>query len=87
MIFKDFLLILDETTECAVRLRVAMNLARRYDAHLVGLLVTSHPYMPAYLAAEIPPDAFEAQRAFTQETVDKVRVGFEDAVKAEGDRR
>ena len=44
MAFADILLHLDQTKSCAVRLAVAMELAKRFGARLTGLYVMTHQY-------------------------------------------
>lgn len=43
MALKDILVHIDPSPQCAVRLGLAIGLARRYQAHLTGIFLTSHP--------------------------------------------
>ena len=39
MTYKDILVVLDDTAECGARVDVALGLAQRHEAHLIGLMV------------------------------------------------
>lgn len=62
MSYKDLLVILDDTPQCAGTTRVAASLARRFDAHLTGLFVVTLPRIPTYIEAQVPPEVFHRQR-------------------------
>jgi len=84
MAYKDLLVVLDATPACATRLDVAIGLARRFEAHLTGLHVFTNPYIPPYVAAQIPAEAIEAQRDAQRAQSEKLRVGFEAALSSAG---
>ena len=44
MDFKDILVHVDNSKQCASRLDLAINLARKHKAHLTGLYVVTHPH-------------------------------------------
>jgi len=44
MNFKDVLIHIDDSPHCAIRLALAINLAREYGAHLTGLYVITHAH-------------------------------------------
>jgi len=44
MYFKDILVHIDSTPQCAARLKVALLLAGQHDAHLTGIHVTTHAH-------------------------------------------
>lgn len=53
MAFADILVHMDQTKSCATRLRVAIDLARRFGARLTGLYVITHQYyQPRHGSAE-----------------------------------
>lgn len=67
MRFKDILVHVDNTQQCAARLDLAIGLAKRHRAHLTGLYVISHPhYRPRHESAELK--AAEAEAGFRQKT-------------------
>ena len=51
--FKDLLVIVDDTTNCATRLDVAVQVASRFGGHLTGLYVSQPLMIPSYVRAEI----------------------------------
>lgn len=68
MAFADILVHLDQTKSCAVRLGVAVDLAKRFGARLTGLYVITHQYYQprhgkAEAAATAVRDMFDAQVA------------------------
>jgi nucleotide-binding universal stress UspA family protein len=67
MKFKDFLVHMDNTPHCPARLSLAINLARRHNAHLTGLYVIAQPhYQPRHESIE--KQAAEARALFDRET-------------------
>ncbi|WP_374570682.1 universal stress protein [Phenylobacterium sp.] len=60
--FRDMLVVVDETEECIVRARTAAELAARWRAHLTGVFLTSD-FLRQYMAADglsfLPPDTVE----------------------------
>ena len=44
MDFKDILVHIDNSKQCATRLELAIKLAREHNAHLTGLYVITHPH-------------------------------------------
>jgi nucleotide-binding universal stress UspA family protein len=67
MAFKDILVHIDSSPHCAVRLSLAISLARQHQAHLTGLYVISHPYYkPHDGSAEL--GSASAQKFFERET-------------------
>lgn len=63
MAISDVLVHVDSSRAMPGRVRAAAALARRHDAHLVGLYVIEIPVLPAYAQAQIPATILEAQRA------------------------
>ena len=66
MAVKDILVHIDPSPKCAVRLGLAIGLARRYRAHLTGLFLTSHP---SSSSPQVGADSVlkEAQASFERE--------------------
>jgi nucleotide-binding universal stress UspA family protein len=52
MAYKDILVHVDNSPQCAVRLGLAANLARDHQAHLIALNVRSRQHLPQYIAAQ-----------------------------------
>jgi nucleotide-binding universal stress UspA family protein len=51
--YKTLLVHVDDGKNCAARIRIAVELAQRYDAHLIGLFATTDIPVPGYVATEI----------------------------------
>ena len=84
MTYKDILLVIDTTPASAERTRLALALAQRYGAHLVGLLVHTPVQFPTYAAAEIPAEITEAQRQAAKAAMAAAKRRFADAAGAAG---
>ena len=63
MTIKDILVHLDNSRAMPGRVRAAVELARRHDAHLTGLYVIEMPVLRSYAEAQVPIGVIEAQRA------------------------
>jgi nucleotide-binding universal stress UspA family protein len=67
MNFKDILVHIDNTQQCATRLDLAIRLARKHEACLTGLYVVTHPhYQPQSGARSLM--ALEAEQMFRLNT-------------------
>ncbi|SEH56627.1 Nucleotide-binding universal stress protein, UspA family [Magnetospirillum fulvum] len=73
---KDILVHLDDSERCAVRLGLAVGLARRFEARLTGLFARIDSFAPGTVAHQAS-DFLVAAR-------ETVRTGFETAVTAAG---
>ena len=78
---RDMVVIVDDTPECEARLRLAVGLAGQHGAHLSGLAVWSHPYVPRFVEVQIPKEALVAQQGETCKTLDRMRAAFEASVR------
>jgi len=52
--FKDLLVQIDGSKAAAKRIDAAIGLARRFDAHLTGLMVVGEPHIPGFVMAQMP---------------------------------
>jgi nucleotide-binding universal stress UspA family protein len=69
MALADILVHIDNTPNCAARLKVALKLAKRHQSSLTGLYVISHTfYEPRHGLAEVAEEA--ARNIFDQHTKD-----------------
>ena len=65
--FKDILVHIDNSQQCAYRLQLAIKLAREHEAYLTGVYIISHiPY--AYLEERLERDEVVTQALFEQMT-------------------
>ncbi|MFN3522693.1 MAG: universal stress protein [Phenylobacterium sp.] len=93
MTFRDILVQVDETPASVARMRAAAALARRSNAHLTGLFLTSD-YLRQYMAAEglafLPPDTIAQivgdHGKAVDEAAEAARMRFEAAAGDAGAR-
>ena len=84
MEYKDILVLLDDTTECEERVNVALRLAERHQAQLIGLLVIEPAPIPTYAMSQLPPEVFELRRRMEDDVRARVRQRFERQAGAGG---
>jgi nucleotide-binding universal stress UspA family protein len=84
MTFKDILIHVDADKTMAARTRVAIELARRYDAHLTGVCFAADPVIPATLFGMVPPSLLETQHEAAVERADAAAASFRSAVAKAG---
>lgn len=84
MTYKTILVHVDTDRRCPVRLEIAARLARRFDAHLVGLHAVSAFRLPAYAVAEAGTAILEAQKSATRALAAASEMLFAQAIKSAG---
>ncbi len=84
MSYKTILVHLDNSKACADRVAVALDLAARSDAHLVGLFVMMEPVVPTFVMAQIPASTLESQREAMRAKADEAVAAFEKAAARAG---
>jgi nucleotide-binding universal stress UspA family protein len=84
MAYKTILVHLDSGKRCAARLELAIGLARRFDAHLVGLHALTVVRLPAYAAVQAGPRVAEEQRRRAVEYATEAESAFKRAVDRAG---
>ncbi|HVC59558.1 MAG TPA: universal stress protein [Acetobacteraceae bacterium] len=90
MAFKDILVHLDGGPRSAIRLGVAVGLARRAGAHLTGVYVVDIPSAEFFYGAAMPLAAGGAERVVDQMRADAVaaaapvEAGFRELLRREG---
>ena len=84
MAYKDILVVLDDLAECEERIDVALRLAQRHEAHLIGLMVVEPVHIPNYAMSELPPGAMEVRQRMADEARMRVRRQFERQAGAGG---
>jgi nucleotide-binding universal stress UspA family protein len=69
MKFKDILIHIDSSQQCATRLELAISLAREHEAHLTGIyIITHYPY--ASQSASMEAELAQAQQLFLLKTAE-----------------
>ena len=84
MSYKTILVQIDAGKRCSARVDVAIRLARRYDAHLVGLHVLTPFEPPGYVMAEMGPAIMEAQKLVAATTIAQTEGEFAKQTSAAG---
>ncbi|MCO6442272.1 MAG: universal stress protein [Nitrococcus mobilis] len=81
--FRDILVFVDESAQNGQRLELAIELAQRTDAHLIGLAVTSAVLLPEFSSDFFPQDLISRQRQAARERGERLRQGFEERTARE----
>lgn len=84
MTYKTILVHVDSGKHCPARLRIAVDLARRFSAHLVGLHALTSVRLPAYAIAEAGATLIEAQKAVAREQESAAAALFRSATEGAG---
>ena len=84
MPYRTFLVHVDNGKYCPARLEMAINLAKRYNAHLVGLHALTAVRLPAYAIAEAGATLIEAQKAVAREQASRAESLFLKATGGAG---
>lgn len=87
MTYRTILLQMFEDANLDKRLATAVGLAKRFQAHLVGLTVAPPPVMPfgyGEAAAYVGPEIFEAQREANHIIAERLQAAFDKAVANAG---
>lgn len=88
MNYKDILVVTDDTPRCEEQVNVALALAARHDAHVIGLMVQQQAHLPQYAPVGIPrelrDELLERQRQIAEEVRGRVREKFERLANAAG---
>jgi len=83
--YKSILVHVDAGRRSRARIEIAIDLARRFDAHLIGLNALTLISLPGYVRAEVGGMAVaDIQRQFIEEQTASARKAFDDAVSATG---
>ena len=84
MSYKDILVVTDDTPECEERINIALRLAARHAAHVMGLMVRERIHVPEYAKAHLPPAYVDEQRLAADAVHARVRQKFEGLANAAG---
>lgn len=84
MTYKTILVHCDSSPALSHRLGTALDLSRRYGAHLVGVHVSMPFQSPAMDATFVSTDLYEMYEARTAEDMATARAAFDKAVAASG---
>jgi len=84
MTYRTVLVHVDIGKYCPARLDVAIQMARRFDAHLVGLHALTAVHLPAYAIAEAGTTLIEAQKTVIREQATGAENLFRKATEGAG---
>lgn len=82
MPFKTILVQMDAEKRGERALSVALQLAQSHDAHLIGVGVKVPVFIPAYAAAQVPPEAFETFAKEQETAIADAKAKFDKTVNA-----
>ncbi len=81
---KDILVHLDDSEVCSHRIRTAISLATKHDAHVIGMALKIRSTIADYIGEALPSGFQEAQRQAVAESARKAIERFEAAAKEGG---
>lgn len=81
MSLKDILVHLDDTSPTRARLEAAITLARRNEAHLIGLCVIGLPRIPEFARLQIPDEVLLHQRQMAEAAAAHAEAMFQEQVR------
>lgn len=84
MTYKTLLCMLDDSADNDGRLQLALGLAMRFEAHLVGLMVIQPPSFPPYVEDQLPPEVLLQQQDLADSALERVGEIFETACARAG---
>lgn len=84
MTYKTILTYLPSAERMSALLDVALPIAAKQDAHLIGLHIIPQVALYGAVAAQIPQDVIDRQQATMREEADVLKQAFEDKVASSG---
>ncbi len=84
MTYKTILCMADDSADNDGRLQLALGLARRFEAHLVGLMVIQPPSMPPYVEDQLPPEVLLQQKEDAVAAFERVGDVFQSSCERAG---
>jgi nucleotide-binding universal stress UspA family protein len=84
MTYKTLLVHVDNGPRAPVRIALALELGRRWNAHVVGLHALSVPRLPSYAAVEGGESVREFQQKAAADLAARAKTDFEHATQASG---
>ena len=84
MAYKDILVHLDASNNCQHRIKAAIALAKRQEAHVTGIALALKSTISTYVGIDIPSSLTEAQQKIVQESAQNSVDKFEAEAKEAG---
>ena len=82
MPLKDLVVFVDATKTAPTRVEYAAGLADKFDSHTIGIFVKPPSMVPAYVMAQIPPEARKIHDDSLDQMAQKAGSVFEDRMRA-----
>jgi nucleotide-binding universal stress UspA family protein len=77
MAIKTLLVHIDNSKHCAARLDVTIDLAKKFDAHLIGVYAIPHPYIMADMSGGyVPAELIEQQMELGRDAASEAETAF-----------
>lgn len=83
MAYKDILVHVDKSTACAARIDAALDLARRFEAHLTALYLMPEIVIPVAAESYMGASLYTSIEQQEQERADEVLLQFREAAEAQ----
>ena len=84
MALKNLMVLVDQSKHTRNRIDFAANLADRFDAHLIGQYIKQPSTVPAFVMAQIPPEARELHDKSMEGLAQESHTLFEERLQAMG---
>lgn len=84
MTYKDILLHLDDSKDCAPRIAAAIALAKRHEARVSGVALALKSTISTYIGVDIPSSLTDAQQEIVNKAAESAIAKFETAAKEAG---
>lgn len=86
MTYKDLIVHQSDSEGSKRSLSAAIDLARRYDAHLTGVYILNYPPVPTFVQADVPPELIQQGYQTIRKAAEECKSAFEEVVGREGVR-
>lgn len=81
MAYRDIVVLVDSAAKSEKAIEQAVRLARKHDAHLVGLHVRSFLQLPGFVVTQLGPDVADMQRKWAEEAAVAAKALFAEKTK------
>ena len=82
MVYKDILVHVDKSTACSARIDAALDLARRFEAHLTALYLMPEIVIPVAAESYMGASLYTSIEQQEQERADEVLLQFRESAEA-----
>ena len=82
MSLKDLIVLVNSPKSAATRVEFSAALAAKFDSHTIGLFVKQPTSIPAYVMAQIPPEARHIHDEAVDKMANEAKAVFDDRMRA-----